>query len=187
MLEAKPSPHILPISVFWNHEEIGSGTTEGAHSPFMQDLIKILSKIYGIKGVDRLKWKENSLCISSDAAHALHPNYPEKHDESAPPELGKGIVIKHNAAKKYATSAATESFIREVCQKYHVPYQHFVSHSEMPSGSTIGPIFAETTGIPTVDIGVPQLAMHSAREVMAIEDEIHLCNLLKGALEYDGA
>ncbi len=184
MVHAKYAHNILPLALFWNHEEIGSGTAEGALAPFFEDFIKVLAKMYNIEDFDYIKWKQASLCISADASHALHPNYPEKHDESSPPLLGKGIVIKYNANMRYATMGETESFIKLFCHRYHIPYQHFVSHNEMPCGSTIGPLFSHVTGIPTVDIGVPQLGMHSAREVMAVADETYLCQLLKGALEY---
>lgn len=182
LLASQETEHTLQCAIFWNHEEIGSGTDEGALSPLFGDFF---DQICGQFSLNKLKLKQNSLCISIDSAHAFHPNYGEKYDEEHHCLLGKGVAIKYNANMRYATTAKSLSKLKYVAQTCQIPLQAFVSRSDMPCGSTIGPLFAQTTGIETIDIGIAQLAMHSAREVMAIEDQYHLHELLKGILHHE--
>ena len=168
----------LKIAIFWDHEEIGSRTTEGAFSPFFSDLFMRIGHGLNLSHEELFLLKNHSFCVSSDMAHALNPNYIDKHDPQHMPLLGKGIVLKHNADRKYATSGATAAKVIALCHKCTIPCQPFVSRSDIPTGSTVGPIFEQKLGIPTVDIGVPQLSMHSAREVIAWQDYIHLAQFL---------
>ncbi|MBI5273459.1 MAG: M18 family aminopeptidase [Chlamydiales bacterium] len=183
MLQSKKQQNTLQMAIFWNHEEIGSGSPEGALSHLAEDLMKQVCMDLSLTEKEYVQLKTKSICVSADAAHAYHPNFTEKYDEGSPPLLGKGIVIKHNANMRYATTAHGSSIIKQLCHTMGLKSQTFVSHSEMPCGSTIGPLFSQVFGIETIDIGIPQLAMHSARELMAVQDEIDLCYLLKGVLE----
>lgn len=177
MLEKAPK-HRLQMALFWDHEEIGSRTKEGAGSPFLNHMLERIS--YGLKIApeDLLLLKNNSLCVSVDMAHALNPNYPKKYEPHHSPLLGKGIVLKYNADQKYATNALSAAIIVQACQMLKLPLQSFVCRSDLPCGSTVGPIMAQNTGINTVDIGCPQLSMHSIREVMATKDYLDMVRLL---------
>jgi aspartyl aminopeptidase len=173
----------LQMALFFDHEEIGSRTKEGAASPFVHDIFKRIALCLNIKEEELLQLKNHSLCISTDMAHALNPNYPLKHDPQHKPLLGKGIVLKHSADQKYATNARSSAVIAFACQQLNLPLQTFVSRSDIPCGSTVGPIIAHTEGINTVDIGCPQLSMHAIREVMACRDYLDLCRLLTHLLQ----
>jgi aspartyl aminopeptidase len=115
-------------------------------------------------------------------AHAFNPNYPNKYDPNHQTLLGKGPVLKYSAGQKYASTAASAAPIIQLCKEFGLPYQSYVSRSDIPSGSTVGPVVAETLGIPTVDLGCAQLAMHAARELMSSSDFLQLCHLLTLAL-----
>ena len=121
----------------------------------------------------------NSVLISSDNAHGIHPNYADRHDESHGPILNKGPVIKYNANQRYATNSRTGAMFRQLCQKLEVPVQTFAVRSDMACGTTIGPITASELGVQTVDVGVPQWAMHSVRETAGSKDAFYLFQVLK--------
>lgn len=174
----QPSPHTLQMAIFWDHEEIGSHTQAGAHSPFLTDLLRRMEHLLALNPEEALLLRNHSLCLSVDMAHAFNPNYAEKYDDEHAPRLGKGIAIKYNAQQKYASTAATAAPVIQACRSLNLPHQSFVCRSDLPCGSTVGPIVAQTLGIPTVDIGIPQLSMHSIREIMACQDYLHLCQLL---------
>lgn len=177
-LSAQAADDCLKMAVFWDNEEVGSSTAQGAASPFLMHTLERILLSYGKSREDYFQLLENSLCLSVDLAHAVHPNYPERHDPLHQPVLGKGIVLKSNAKQRYASNARTAAVISQLCQKAHIPLQHFVSRGDMPCGSTIGPIHATLTGMPTVDIGSPQLSMHAARELMACEDHLSMIRLI---------
>jgi len=174
----KPSLKKLKAFVFFDHEEVGSTSTQGANSPFLSQTLEriFLSLHFGKE--DYFKMIANSLLISVDLAHAMHPNYKEKHEPHHQPLLNKGIVIKQNANLRYASNGYSTAHIVELCQKNKIPYQFFVSRNDMPCGSTIGPLNASQTGIETIDIGVAQLSMHSCRELAATQDQLDMCQLL---------
>lgn len=178
----KPQKELLQMAVFWDHEEIGSRTSEGSASPFLSDILTRIAGNLKMEEEDLCILKNNSLCVCVDMAHALNPNYVKKHDTQHQPLLGKGIVLKYNADQKYASNANSAAAIVHLCQKLNMPYQNYVNRNDIPSGSTVGPVVAATTGIQTVDIGCPELSMHSIREVMAAQDYLDLCRLLTEVL-----
>ena len=174
----KPLEDELKMILFWDHEEVGSTTTQGAESPFFSAIIeRIISGFQGTRE-DYHLMISNSLCLSIDLAHALHPNFIEKHDSNHQPILGKGTVIKFNAQQRYATSAYA-AILETIAKNNRLNIQKFVSRNDIPCGSTIGPIHASKTGMITIDIGSPQLSMHSSRELMACQDHIEMCQLLE--------
>jgi aspartyl aminopeptidase len=120
-----------------------------------------------------------SWCLSADNAHAVHPNYTERHEPRHAPVPNAGPALKLNGNQRYATSAIGAAHIRSVAADAHVPLQTFMSRNNMPCGSTIGPITATQLGINAIDVGVPQLSMHSARELCGAQDPVHLLNLMK--------
>jgi aspartyl aminopeptidase len=179
----QPTDHALQMAIFWDNEEIGSNTREGAASPFLSDVLQHIGHALKMDVEEMLMLKNNAFCVSVDMAHALNPNYPKKHDPHHQPLLGKGIVLKYNANQKYASNALSAATIVQACKALNLAQQSFVCRSDMPCGSTVGPIVAQGTGINTVDIGCPQLSMHSIREVMACQDYMDLCRLLTFLLE----
>lgn len=179
----EPSEEAIQMAVFWDNEEIGSNTREGAASPFLSDVLQHIGLSLNIDPEQMLRIKHKSFCVSIDMAHALNPNYPQKHDPQNQPLLGKGIVIKYNANQKYASNALSAATIIQACKSLNLPFQSFSCRSDIPCGSTVGPIIAQETGINTVDIGCPQLSMHSIREVMACQDYMDLCRLLTFLIE----
>ncbi len=179
----KPAHQRLQLSLFWDNEEIGSRTKEGAASPFLNHVLERIAYSLNINPEEQLLLKNHSLCVSIDMAHALNPNYPKKYEPHHTPLLGKGIVIKYNADQKYASNALSAAIIVQACQTLNLSYQSYVCRSDLPCGSTVGPIVAQSTGINTVDIGCPQLSMHSAREVMATQDHLDMVRLLTHLLQ----
>ncbi len=126
---------------------------------------------------------DSSLLLSVDNAHAVHPNYEDKHDPQHRPCLNGGPVIKYNANQRYATNSETAALFRNLCQALDIPVQQIAMRNDMACGSTIGPITATELGVATVDIGSPQLAMHSVREITGSSDPVLLYRALKGFLD----
>lgn len=174
----KSHPTKLQIIAFFDHEEIGSGTATGAESPFLSHLIERIMLNLKIDRENYLRLIQRSLCVSVDLGHSVHPNYPDKHDPKHKPHLGEGVLIKTHAQKKYATDVTSVRKVLEVATKEKIPFHVISTRNDIPSGSTIGPIHAALTGIPTVDIGIGQLSMHSTRELIATKDMESLRALL---------
>jgi len=181
---AEPTDHIAMI-VLNDHEEVGSSSATGAAGPLLESVIERIVAAGGTghaAGDDLHRAIAGSMCISADNAHAVHPNYVERHDPGHRPMINAGPALKVNANQRYATSAATASAFQRACDNAGVPWQVFVSANNMPCGSTIGPITSTRLGIATADIGVPQLSMHSARELCGAEDPGHLAAALAAFL-----
>ncbi len=175
-----PTTHVAMIALF-DHEEVGSESASGASGPLLSTIIEriVLGSGDASRGRDALhRSLAGSLCISADNAHAVHPNYPERHEPGHRPIVNQGPAIKVNSNQRYATSADTAVAFQRACEQAGVPWQVFVSRNNMPCGSTIGPLTATALGIPTVDVGVPQLSMHSARELCGIDDPAYLAAAL---------
>jgi len=175
---SEPTEETIKAVVLWDNEEIGSSTAQGAESTFFKSTLERISLNFGQDREEFHRIVSNSLCLSIDQAHGLHPNYPEKHDLHYAPLLGEGIVIKYNAQQRYATAGDTEAEIQLICKNKNIPFQKFICRGDIPCGSTIGPIHATTTGMKTVDIGSPQLSMHAIRELAACNDHVSMCQLV---------
>ncbi|MHC6591772.1 M18 family aminopeptidase [Arthrobacter sp. C152] len=168
-----------PIAVLaaFDHEEIGSNSRSGACGPILEDVLVRISDGLGATAGERRQALAASFCLSADAGHAVHPNYAERHDPANHPVLNGGPLLKINANQRYATDAHGAAFWARLCRASGVPYQEFVSNNVMPCGSTIGPLTATRLGIRTVDVGVPLLSMHSARELCGVEDPLRLATV----------
>jgi aspartyl aminopeptidase len=175
--EADVTEHVAMIALF-DHEEVGSASTTGASGPILGTVIERLHECLGVSRDDAHRVLASSTCVSADNAHAVHPNYVERHDLYHAPVVNHGPAIKVNANQRYATSADTAVLFQQACDAAGVPHQTFVSRNNMPCGSTIGPLTATRLGIATVDVGIPQLSMHSAREVCGASDAVALAAAL---------
>ena len=170
---ATPTTHTNVIALF-DHEEVGSDSATGASGPLLATVLeRVVSARSGTRD-DYHRALSGSSCVSADNAHAVHPNYPERHEPEHRPMVNHGPAIKSNSNQRYATSAQTAVAFQGACERAGVPWQVFVSRNNMPCGSTIGPLTATALGIPTVDVGVPQLSMHSARELCGASDPVFL-------------
>eukprot|EP00850_Spirogloea_muscicola_P020724 SM000224S07112 [mRNA] locus=s224:131391:135338:- [translate_table: standard] len=178
--------HVRLVALF-DHEEVGSASAQGAGSPLLQDTLQRVTASFiesapakGREVAHALNLDpssalyntavQNSFLVSADMAHCLHPNYVDKHEEAHQPKLHKGLVIKTNANQRYATNAVTSFSFREIGRLHNIPCQDFVVRNDMGCGSTIGPILASGMGVKTVDVGAPQLSMHSVREMCGVDD-----------------
>ncbi len=163
------------LLVCTDHEEVGSASSSGAQGTFLQS---VLERIAGNKE-SYVRMIDKSVMISADNAHALHPNFADKHDGNHGPEINMGPVIKTNANQRYASNSETSALFRQLCKQADVPVQAFVVRSDMACGSTIGPITASNIGVRTLDVGVPTFAMHSIRELAGRWDAYYLFRVLK--------
>lgn len=176
ILEAFPTPsEEIQAALFFDHEEIGSESERGASSPFFEQAMERVFYGLGKTREDYLRTLSEGLAVSVDLAHAAHPNYLDRHEAGHRLYFGQGVVVKWNAQLKYATSSRSFKRLAETGQSL----QHFVTKSDIPCGSTIGPLIASRTGMQTCDIGIPQLSMHSIRELIHKEDYLSLVKLLK--------
>ena len=162
------------LFVATDHEEVGSASMCGAQGPFLKSVLQRLTS----SPSEFTQLINRSTLISCDNAHGIHPNYADKHDKNHGPILNQGPVIKINNNQRYATNSVTSAMFQQICAKAKVPAQTFVTRSDMGCGSTIGPITATELGIETIDIGVPQWAMHSIRETAGSKDCEHLYKVL---------
>ncbi|MEE4359982.1 MAG: M18 family aminopeptidase [Pseudomonadales bacterium] len=169
------SDEAVPALLVCNdHEEVGSQSSSGAGGPFLRSVLERMSG--SADGFVRLITR--SMLISADNAHGVHPNYADRHEPNHGPVLGKGPVIKVNANQRYASNSATQALFRNLCAGADVPVQTFVTRTDLGCGSTIGPITATELGVPTLDVGIPQFAMHSIRELCSARDPAALTRAL---------
>lgn len=157
----------------FDNEEVGSTTAQGANSGLLLHLLNRICKNLGMTDEGYFQAVAGSTSISADLAHAVHPNYSDRHDAESRPVLGGGPVIKYSASQRYATTAMSAAYFAQVCERAGVPYQKFVNRNDIAGGSTIGPALSGLTTIPAVDMGAPILAMHSIREFGNVEDMVH--------------
>ena len=186
MVSAKSAESDCLVACFFNNEEVGSTTREGAAGNFLQSVLdgcgtSLRGNAEAISLASRLS---SSIAISIDMAHAEHPNHTEKHELNHAPLLGKGIVLKTNSQKRYASDLMSSAQLRLLCEKAGIPLQVFIMRNDMPCGSTVGPTVSANLGIPTVDIGEPMLSMHSIREMMAASDHEDMIKLVKALYCY---
>lgn len=174
-LTAKESEDIPVLCVF-DSEEVGSSSKQGAAS---QLLARTVSRICNTLGQDMDAMLAKSFLISADNAHALHPNHPELSDAANAPVMGGGVVLKFNANLRYTTDGVAAAVVRQACQKADVPVQTYYNRADLPGGSTLGSISLGNVSVPSADIGIPQLAMHSAYETAAVAD----CDYLQQAMQ----
>lgn len=169
------------VLVCSDHEEVGSQSAVGAQGPMLES---VLRRVAG----DEISWQRaiaNSMMISADNAHGIHPNFSDKHDGNHGPLLNAGPVIKNNVNQRYATNSETSSLFRRLCANSGVAVQSFVVRSDMACGSTIGPLTASAIGVKTLDIGVPTFAMHSIRELAGSQDAFNLSTVLTAYYQLD--
>ncbi|OWV15966.1 M18 family aminopeptidase [Fibrobacter sp. UWB3] len=197
MVSAKSAESDCLVACFFNNEEVGSTTREGAASNFLKSVLDSIASLQndchpGVCEHDRAQAPlsslasrlSSSIALSIDMAHAEHPNHTEKHELNHAPLLGKGIVLKTNSQKRYASDLMSSAQLRLLCEKAEIPLQVFIMRNDMPCGSTVGPTVSANLGIPTVDIGEPMLSMHSIREMMAASDHEDMIKLVKALYCY---
>jgi aspartyl aminopeptidase len=177
LISAK-KPQSTCVAAFFDHEEIGSTTLQGADSSFLDIILKRISAQMKVTPEDHFRALSQSFMISADMAHALHPSYMEKYDPDYSPLINKGPTIKINSNHRYASTASSNQRFIRLCNEAKVEYQKFMVRSDMPCGSTVGPRVSALLGIPTIDIGNPMWAMHSVREVCGTKDHIDLIKVL---------
>ncbi len=176
-LESKS--HKTKVLFLTDNEEIGSNTATGAESVFFENTLERIFLAFGRTKEDYFIALANSNCLSCDLAHAYHPNYGEKHDETNRPRLGKGIVIKHSANKSYSTESFYASKFKDELSKRGIEYQEFVNRSDIRGGSTIGPMLSKKFGFSAIDLGPCILGMHSVRETGAVADITNSIDAIK--------
>lgn len=162
-----------------DNEEVGSSTKQGAASTFLYDVLVRMVRGLGMDYEDYLRALADSFMISADNGHALHPNYTEKADPVNRPVLNQGIVIKYSGNQKYCTDAVSAAMFKDLCSQAEVPYQTFTNNSDIPGGSTLGNISNTKVALNSVDIGLPQLAMHSPYETVGVKDTYYLIEAAK--------
>ena len=161
----------IPVLCVFDSEEVGSSSLQGAASRLLQTT---LSRICEALQLDEQVLLSNSFMVSADNGHAIHPNHPEYADATNAPVLNEGVVLKFNASQRYTTDGVSAALFRKVCRKANVAVQTYCNRADIPGGSTLGNISLSQVSVPTVDIGLPQLAMHSCYETIGVQDAIDL-------------
>ncbi len=165
----------LPVLCVFDSEEVGSASVQGAASDLLE---ATLTRICEAMGYDLHTMLSQSFMVSADNAHAVHPNHPEFADASNAPVMNKGVVLKFNAAQRYTTDGISAAIFRSVCKKADVPVQTYCNRADLPGGSTLGNISLAHVSVPTADIGLPQLAMHSSYETAGVKDVKYLTDAM---------
>ena len=161
----------IPVLCVFDSEEVGSGSVQGAGSRFLEGL---LGRICKALQLDMEQMLSQSFMVSADNGHALHPNHPEYADTNNAPLINSGVVLKFNANLRYATDGVSAAVFRRVCARAEVPVQTYYNRADLPGGSTLGSVSLAHVSVPTVDIGLPQLAMHSCYETAGVKDALYL-------------
>lgn len=174
-----PASSAVCVCAIFDNEEVGSRTKQGADSTFLEDTLKRIILSRGGKSEDYLRMCAGSFMISADNAHAVHPLHAEKADPVSQPFMNEGPVVKYSANQKYTTDAVSGAVFRKICRSVNVPCQTFYNHSDVPGGSTLGNISTSHVSMNTVDIGLPQLAMHSPYETAGVKDTEYLIRAVK--------
>ena len=169
----------LNVYCLFDNEEVGSTTRQGAASTFLADVLRRVHLALGRGEEDFYTCLAGSFMISADNAHAVHPNHPEKSDQTNRTHMNGGIVVKFSANQKYTTDAASRAVFGEICRSAGVPVQYFANRSDMAGGSTLGNISGTQVSVATVDIGLPQLAMHSSYETAGTADVEYLITAIE--------
>lgn len=164
----------ISVYALFDNEEVGSATSQGAGSTFLANTLERLARSLEYSYDETMAMIARSFMISADNAHSVHPNHPEYADPVNRPVINGGIVIKYSAAQKYATNAFSAAYFKKLCKDHDIPTQTFTNHSDNPGGSTLGNISNTVIAMPTVDIGLPQLAMHSSYETAGVKDTAYL-------------
>jgi aspartyl aminopeptidase len=171
-----PQEYINILAIFDN-EEVGSLTRQGADSTFLKDTLENIADTLGVSGSTYRTWKSESFLLSADNAHAMHPNQSGKADPTNRPILNKGVVLKHHGSQKYSTDAYSAAYVKSLCKNKGIPLQTYANRSDIPGGSTLGNLAMAQVSMPAADIGLPQLAMHSAYETAGAHDVEYLIKL----------
>ena len=169
----------LAMCCLFDNEEVGSTTKQGAASTFLSDVFERVCEALGMSGDDRRRLIASGMMLSCDNAHALHPNHPELSDKNHAVKMNGGVVIKHNASQKYTTDAASAGLFRLICEDAGVPTQDYANRADMPGGSTLGNISQTKLSLNTVDVGLAQLAMHSAFETAGADDTEYMVRAIR--------
>ncbi|MDO4293059.1 MAG: M18 family aminopeptidase [Eubacteriales bacterium] len=170
-LASRPKEYVAVYALFDN-EEVGSGTKQGADSTFLEEMLEIVLEALGVSEstAEKRAFLQNSFLLSADNGHAVHPNHPEKSDPTNRPCLNGGVVLKYNGSQKYTTDGYSAAVVRDICRTWQIPLQTFANRSDIPGGSTLGNISTAHVSIPSADVGLAQLAMHSAFETAGVKD-----------------
>lgn len=185
---AAETGHATQIVTAHDHEEAGSSSAEGARGSFLVDTVtRIVGLLDGVDPQARVRALARSVLISVDMAHAVHPNYPDRHESEHRPQLGAGPVLKRNAGQSYASDARSSGWFIARARDAGVDVQHFVMRADLPCGSTIGPLTATRLGVQTVDVGNPMLSMHSCREQASALDLAPMIAVLRAHLDAPAA
>ncbi|HET8700296.1 MAG TPA: M18 family aminopeptidase [Nitrococcus sp.] len=177
LLAVEPVSGLALIACF-DHEEVGSGSYHGAAGSFLPDTLAAIAASLGADAMDLRRELASGWLVSADMAHAYHPNFPAYYDEANAPRVNAGPVIKLNAKQRYATDAVGDAYFQALCEQAGVPWQRYVHRTNLPCGSTIGPICATRLGLRTVDVGAPMWSMHSIRESAGAFDHGHMIRAL---------
>ena len=165
----------IPVLCCFDDEEVGSNSPQGAASTLLADT---LNRICNSMSLNPYRMLAQSFMVSADNAHAIHPNHPELADANNAPVMGGGVVLKFNANQRYTTDGVSAAVFRKICRKAEVPVQDYCNRADIPGGSTLGHISLTHVSVPTADVGLPQLAMHSSYETMAVKDLAYLENAM---------
>lgn len=184
LIEARPEGRI-PVCVIFDNEEVGSATKQGAGSTFLKDCLRGVCEGTGKGGEDYRRMLAAGFMVSADNAHGLHPNHPEKADATNRPYLNGGIVLKYHGGQKYTTDAYSSAYVKKLCGRLDIPVQSYANRSDIAGGSTLGNISSSQVSIPAADIGLAQLAMHSACETAGAKDLGYLIKFAAGFFSGD--